>query len=104
MNRGDRTYDVCIDKCPLRVYSGWNSTLGAFQIKFVTDKHECIRISKLKKVIVDLITNQFRDRIIGKPNITQKQLVKICLEQLKVYIKASIVRKAKANILEDHCR
>lgn len=53
-------------------------------------------------VTTDFIVNKLRDRIIGQPNITQTQLAKICLKHLKVYVSASMVRKAKTKVLEDH--
>lgn len=98
----NEAYRVCIDRCPLRVYSNQNSILNAFQIKSLKDQHKCFRTDKLKIVIVEFIANKLRGRIIGQLSITQKQLVKICLEHLKVYVSASLLSKARAKVLQDH--
>lgn len=48
------------------------------------------------------IAKELKNRIIGQPSITQKEIIRILKNKLNVYVSQSMAKRTKARVLDSH--
>ncbi|CAH9125871.1 unnamed protein product [Cuscuta epithymum] len=88
----------CVQDCPFRLYSSWDSRRATFSVKTVQKKHKCHRnMKKNKQLKSTWVSQQFLDVFKARPHWPAKEIIETVKRAYKVVIKRDFAYKVKYN-------
>ncbi|CAH9106999.1 unnamed protein product [Cuscuta epithymum] len=86
----------CVDGCPFRLYSSWDSRRATFVVKTVVGKHNCHRNMKRNKQLKSTwVARQFLDVFKARPHWPAKEIIETVKRAYKVIISRGFAYKVK---------